>query len=362
MKILFSFCFLISSFTHSMEVAFINPTTKDDAFWSLTTQFIQEAAKDLNIQLTVYYAENYQIQSNLVKKIATSSDKPDYVIFMPYGGSIINSFNTLEEAAIPFVTLERVYGEEYRAQIQKPQELYRFWLGEMYYDNVKAGQILADKLILEAKYKVPNKELHVIGINGDNFMESKERALGLEKAINNSKNTILSQVATAYWDRNEASEKFINLYQRYGENEIVWVASDEMALGVLDAAKQMKLKPNQDLFIGGFDWIPEALDAIQKNKITASIGGHFIQGAWSLIKLYDHHNGIKTFIKGDNTAYIDMKIIDKTNVEKFKVLMNKVDFSKVDFAEFSLKHFSNKQPHLGYQLTIDNLLEKLSKR
>ncbi len=354
------FFFSISSF--GLNITLVNPTSKEETFWALITKLTQEAALDLDINLTVYYSDSHRVvQSELIEKIASNKNKPDYVIFMPYGGSIIRSFNALEKAKIPFVTLERVFDINKVSEIALPQEVYKYWLGEIYNDNIEAGELLASNLYHFAKNNLTSeKPYHAIAFNGDYYAESLDRAEGFLHFNSVKKDVVINQILPVRWNRQEAGKLFLKLHKRYGKSEIVWAASDQMALGVLDVVEQTGLIPNKDFVLGGFDLIPEAVQAIKDNKMTASVGGHFLQGVWALIKVYDYHHQIpNVFKKGDSTAFIQPTIIDQSNIAKYKVLANRRDFSVIDFSEFSL-HKNNLKSVNRYQLSLDSFINKLN--
>lgn len=365
MKYLLLFLLYISSQSvNALNIALVNPTAKEETFWALITELTQEAAKDLNIELTVYYSDSHRmIQSQLIERIVTGKNKPDYLIFLPYGGSILNSFNALESAKVPFVTLERAYDiKRVRQKINKPQETYKYWLGEIYNDNIQDGKLLANHLYRHAKRLIHTQEpLTTIALNGDYYTESLDRAEGFMDAFFDKTDVVINQVVPARWNREEAGRRFLKLNERYGKSDIVWSASDQMALGVLDVLEQTSLVPNKDFVIGGFDLIPEAIRAIHENKLTASVGGHFLQGVWAIIRLYDYHHGIKhAFIKSDDAPFIESIVIDVENIKQYKMLADINDFSSIDFTAFSL-HKNQQNDVKYYDLTLKNFIEKLTK-
>lgn len=357
LPIFFFVCFHVQA----LNVVLVNPTIKEETFWALITQLTQEAANDLAINLTVYYSDSHRIvQSELITRIVTGKNKPDFLIFMPYGGSILRSFDALEKSQTPFVTLERVFDIKRVSHIGKPQEVYKYWLGEIYNENIEAGRLLAERLYDIAKAKGITTGTHkALALNGDYYAESIDRAEGFYRAYITKDDVIINKIIPLSWNRKKASRRFLKLNENYGKSDIVWSASDQMALGVLDVVEQTGLKPNQDFVIGGFDLIPEALQAIYDGKMTASIGGHFLQGVWALIKIYDYHHGIKSvFKKGDDTAYIQTKIVDHTNINKYIILAKDNDLTKINFAEFSLTHQQSTKVE-DYQLNLENYLDKL---
>ena len=360
-RLLLSLLVFIGFQVQAINVVLVNPTAKEETFWALITQLTQEAAKDLSINLTVYYSDSHRvIQSELITQIVTGKNKPDFLIFLPYGGSILRSFDALEKSKTPFVTLERVFDIKRVSHIGKPQEVYKYWLGEIYNDNVKAGTLLANRLYEIALEKhIQTDALKAIALNGDYYAEAIDRAEGFYRSYIAKDDVIISKIIPLSWNRQNASDRFLKLNERYEKSDIIWSASDQMALGVLDVVEQTGLEPNKDFVIGGFDLIPEAIQAIHDGKMTASIGGHFLQGVWALIKIYDYHQGIKNvFKKGDVTAYVQSYIVDHTNIDKYIILAKENDYAKIDFAEFSLTHQKSKDAD-DYQLNLENYVEKL---
>jgi len=347
----------------AVDVILLNPSNNDSAFWQRVVFLTQGAADDLDINLEIINADNNHIlQLNHIRHIITTKNRPDYVLFMPYKESTIQAFNVLEKAKIPFVTLEKIYGSKISTLIGRPQEKYQYWLGEMYHDNIKASVKLSQALIKQALKSKKERQINTaIAITGDNFIGSFKRWHGLKQVSNNYQYLDVAQVIRANWNRQIAQSKYDFLSKKYQKIDIVWTASDQMALGVSDAALEQKLIIGRDVVIGGFDWIPEALNAVQEGRLTATVGGHFLQGAWALIKVFDHHQGKDVFKKSDNQDHIQMLVADQTNINRYKVLATEINLEQVNFAEFSLTHIDNKQKQFGYRFSIDEFIKALSR-
>lgn len=356
-KLLLSIFFFTTFTASAINITLVNPSTKSDRFWNRVTEISQHSADDLKINLTVHYAENIYGQTKLLQKLTQEKTKPDYMIFMPFGGSVVKSFNRISAANIPFVTIGRVYSKEEKAIIGSPQEKYPLWLGEMYHENAIYGEILATELINIAKKSFNNEEvLTAVGLKGDNYSESIEKGEGFLQAVQKSPNVIVHQVIPAKWNRMIAKQKLTELFSRYGQSHIIWTASDEMALGAIEAIENMGLDP-KNFVIGGFDWLPEAITAIEEGKMKASIGGHYFQGAWAIIKTFDHANGLNVFKKGDNSAYLTLSIINQENVAKYKTLGGHPNYGDVDYSLFSQSKTNNTR-YSFYASEVAKQLEK----
>ena len=345
---------------YALEVIFINPSYKGSPFWDQVTSIANASANNLNISLNTIYSGGHRLlQKDQISNIIAQSNKPDYLIFMPYDGTALETFNKLEQAELPFVTLERTLFPDLQVKLGQPKQYFKFWLGEIYHDNKLAGRLLAQALIKASRNKqTKTKGLNVVGISGDMSGHSSERNAGLVEELEHDTEYALAQIVNARWESKVAGEMFTGLLRRYQDIKIVWTAADIMALGVTDVAIKEGKTINENLFVGGFDWTIEGLSAIEKNLYTASIGGHFMQTAWALIKLYDHSNGRQAFVNTTDKPTYQLQLIDRSNIDRYRILFNNPDWSKVNFRQFSLIH-QKEQSH--YQFDFSAILSDLNR-
>jgi len=352
--------FLLLTFPASaINVTFINPSMQGNGFWDQVNRVAFAAANNLNISFKVVQSGGHRLlQKEIINNIISQEFKPDYVIFLPYDGTAFDTFTKLEHAKIPFVTLERTVFPDLQNKLGVPQQYFKFWLGEIYHDNKKAGRLLASALFQASKQSLAvTNNLNVVAISGDMSGHSSERNAGLIEELEQDSNFALAQIVNARWERKIAGNMFIGLFRRYQDIQVVWTAADVMALGVADVASGHGKTINQDLFIGGFDWTSEALQAIKENRYTASVGGHFMQTAWALVKIYDYSNGKQAFSGNDNLPSYQLQIIDKNNIDDYQVLLNNPNWDKVDFLQFSLTHQANLT---RYQFDFYKVLNQLN--
>jgi len=358
-RVILTYLLFFSPSLWAIQITLLNTHHKTSAFGQQMNAFAQDAAGDLGIGFTVINSDNhYIVQLNNINKLIQLKKKPDYVVFTPYRESIVQVFDALEKARIPFVTLERAYIKEVVNTIGLPQEKYKYWLGEMFLDNLRAGEVLSAVLVNTLlKGKANPKKYKAVVLSGDNYLSTLKRWRGLKKIIATSPQIKLVQRIGANWHRDEAHSKYNFLLKKHNQIDLVFASSDDMALGVVDAVQKSHLKVNKDIVIGGFDWIPEALLAINQGKLTASVGGHFMQGAWAIVKIYDYHHGLDVFKKGDDGVYIEMLVADKSNIDTYLPLAGEIDFTKINFARFSLVHRDNLEPEQGYQFNLREIMK-----
>ena len=61
-----------------------------------------------------------------------------------------------------------------------------------------------------------------------------------------------------------------------------------MALGAMEGVVAAGKSPGKDVFIGGLNWDPPALDKVKDGALVTTVGGHFMIGGWALVLLYDY--------------------------------------------------------------------------
>ncbi|GAA0816894.1 ABC transporter substrate-binding protein [Colwellia asteriadis] len=319
----------------SVNVVMVNPSIKADPFWHKTEIITQQAAKALNINLDIIYGDGtrffqFEALKSYFKNIEHS---PDYIILINYPGNAKQTMDFLKQQNVKIITLEQTLSPEEQAQIGSPGELYKGWLGEIYFDNENAGYILASNLLEQAK--VAKKKPLVAGISGHFGSESTLRNNGLLAAIKEH-NAELTQIVHAGWSAEDAYHKTLKLLQRYPNINVIWSASDHMALGVIKAIEELGLEAGKDILIGGFDWMSNAIESINQKKLSASVGGHFLMGAIAIIAIYDVKNGIPHHPLANSTHNsFNLALINSGNVNKYYDLLVLDDLKHIDFKKLA---------------------------
>jgi peptide methionine sulfoxide reductase MsrB len=133
---------------------------------------------------------------------------------------------------------------------------------------------------------------------------------------------------------------------------LFWSVNDSTAIGVIQAIEQAGFKSGKDFFVSGCGWDPSIFPLISQGKVTSSVGGHFMDGAWALVMLHDYHHGID-FIDEKWTS--NMYELNQINGQSLSQLINKENWSKIDFKQFS-KHYT---PLIDkYNFRLNSVLEK----
>jgi len=349
----------------ALNVTYLSQTRDMTPYWHNTYTAAQIAAKDLSINLTITEGQGHHIfQAEVLADIAKSVNKPDLLIFHAYPQTPYKYFALLEQAKIPFITYSNFIDAPNLAEHKKlgrPQGKYKYWLSEHFVDNTQGASLLIQTLLKQAEIakkqsNSANTKLKVLAFSGDLILESIERSNAVAAAVKQTDNAILMQDIVANWFAEDAKQKFKTLYARHQGIDVVWASSDVMAVGVLSGALELGLTPNENIFIGGFDWDKQAIDKIKQKQLSASAGGQIYNIAWLLVQVYDHFNNQAKFSAEIASIGDKYTVIDQSNLAKFEPLTDIKNLSTVNFYCFT-KTYTHKK---SYDFSMNALLTQLN--
>lgn len=339
---------------HPLRVAFVCPAPEDYWFWTMTVNFMKAAAEDLDIGLEVFYADwSPEHMRELAEEIAAWPVPPDYLIITDEKQAGGDMLEVVSRANIPVLMMVNVFTGERLERYGRPGEKYANYLAELRPDNFAAGRLIAQRL--EAVVP-PVRRLDGIGFaaySGDLVTyASTERVAGMLDALGSIPEAILRQTIPAYWERDRVRRSIPLLLSRYPNVDVVWTASDGMALGALEGLEQAGRTPGRDVFVGGCGFHPEAIRAIAEGRMTVSVGGHFMDGGRLLVMLHDRYHGVEADL---GEVKSQMFAIDSDNVDRYLPFFENLDFRSVDFRRFS-RHL---HPETGnYNFTLEDLISE----
>jgi ABC-type sugar transport system substrate-binding protein len=177
--------------------------------------------------------------------------------------------------------------------------------------------------------------VHVVALNGlRDSPAAGQRLQGLEQAMRRRPEAVLHQLVYADWDRQIARYQSAALLKRYPDTRVVWAASDSIALGAVAGIADSGLKAGNDVLVGGIDWATDGIRAVRDGTLLMTVGGHFMNGGWALVLLYDFFHGID-FVSAGVTFGTDMQTITRANVESLFPLLVESRWETFDFRQFS---------------------------
>lgn len=209
-------------------------------------------------------------------------------------------------------------------------------------DDKRAGYDLADILINHAVDKansLTSKSIKLAALFGDEFSSvGDDRKYGLLNRMQLDNTARLSASYKTNWGRESATRTTLEILQDEPDTAIIWAASDALALGAIEVLKVRDRKPGQDVFLGGFDWTRDGINAVKTGELSATMGGHFMEAGWALILLYDYHNNIDFTNDPGLSTVTTMHAITESNVTEYLERFGNRDWNKINFRNFSKKH------------------------
>ena len=343
--------------TAKAHVVFLNPAEKSHPFWSQFTKLAQVSATSLDLKLTVIYSnDSRKTFLKNYKQISQDKKKEGYdylvTVYMQHLGQIVLEESEKIGLKTMFVNSD-IRDKSVLREIKKPREVFKHWIGHIYPDDYQGAFDLASQLILKAENQVPGM-IGFIGISGDRDTGvATERARGFIDACDSRPRCKMNQ--TIYqnnWNAELAGKKAVTLADRHPNTVVFAMASDAMALEAKREFSKIGKQAGKDIYLGGFDWQKEALLEINKGSLEASVGGHFMEGAWAMVLIKDYHMG-KDFNKILGTTFKSpMALSTKANLSDSKKALEIMNRSTLDFKKLSRWH--NKKA--SYDFSIFNFL------
>ncbi|SCY58120.1 diguanylate cyclase [Desulfoluna spongiiphila] len=319
----------------------------DTVFWASLVRLTRAAAHDLELDLVVYSAGN-QGDTMLSQVKAACIRGTDGLLFMNYEHLGKEILSISEEHKVPAF----LYNTGFEDPLMVPRRHYPYWIGSMTPDDVRAGGLLAERLIRAGKRSGVG-EVRMLAIEGNPHEKSSaDRVKGMKTVVAGRGDVTLYGIANAGkgWSRARGRQVFLSEYRRHPDINTVWAAGDDIALGVLDAIRDLGLDEGAVL-TGGIDWSAPAVESIRSGANRLSIGGHMLEGAWSLTLMHDYLRH-RDFARESTVFKTRMHAIDSGNVDQVRAFLSD-NWDRIDFAAFS-KYLNTT---LLYRFDLPHLLD-----
>lgn len=136
--------------------------------------------------------------------------------------------------------------------------------------TIRTNQELGGKLAAERVLELINGSGKVVVLEGPaGDTNSMLRVGGFEKVIEKTPDVEIVASTPADWNRAKGMNAMQDIIVGNPDIDAVWAANDEMALGVVQALRGAgKL---DEVYVGGFDATPDALDAISNENMSFSV-------------------------------------------------------------------------------------------
>lgn len=330
-------------------------------FWTQVIEIMKAAAEDLKIDLRFAYSRSnsYSLKKDGLAAL-NSPDKPEYFLSGYWNASTQHHLERAEQLGVRTFIFNSGVAPEERDAVGQPREKYKHWIGQMTPDELQAGYVLADILIDKAKMagKIDTGKVHVVGLGGwGNKNEIEEdRYNGLKNRINEQNDAVLDEFVLTGWVQATAYSELLDILKQSPKTGVIWSASDVMALGAIEAVKDVGKVPGNDVFIGGIDWSRDGIDAVVSGKMVTTLGTHFLEGAKALLLVHDYHYGLDFAQKPGVVMRTQLKPVTASNAEEYREKLSNLDWRKIDFTQFSKKYNAGLR---SYDFTLGELLDSL---
>lgn len=235
--------------------------TSNNPFFIDMQKGAEEAANKLGINLIVQAAERevdvekqMQIIENLIQR------KVDALCVTPSGSKeIVPAIVKANRMGIPVIIIDTRVDS---ATLEEAKGQIASFIGSDNFEGGKiAGKYIANRL--NGKGKVAILE----GIPGHETGDSRLR--GFHKVVDKEPGIEIVTSQTANWERDQGFNVFQNILQSHPEVQALFACSDLMALGAIEAIAVAG--KTGEIIVVGFDAFTEAREAIQRDKMEATI-------------------------------------------------------------------------------------------
>ncbi|MCP4113504.1 MAG: substrate-binding domain-containing protein [Desulfobacteraceae bacterium] len=221
-------------------------------FFKLLYEGAQKAGELFGIKLVVADAKNDDARQLLdIQKLI--QEKTDLIIINPTNVETVSPAIEIADASgIKVITVDRKSSRD------------DIVVSHIASDNTLGGQIAGEFIARQLKGKGMILELE--GIPGTSA--AHDRGTGFNQAIDKYPDIKVAAREVAHFDQKKARELIKQIVKKGISFDAVFAHNDSMILGAIEGFEGNPSKP--PVFVG-FDAIPEALEAIQQKKLSATV-------------------------------------------------------------------------------------------
>jgi simple sugar transport system substrate-binding protein len=295
--------------TQKVRIGVVVPTL-DAQFWNNYVNFMKEGANQLGVDLIVLNADN-KPDKMLSSLEDLAAQKVDGIIFTPYWATAAPGLTMAKNADIP-VILTDSYPDFSPQTARFPN--YIAFIGP---SDEEAGYQMALKLFQAVPAGANGKK--VIGVvNGTSGTSvAIDRRKGLARALKEHPEVVVAGEVDGNFVRDTSQTVFESLYQGHPDIKGVWAANGGTATGVMAALKNAGKQPGKDVYVVAMDLNPENVEAVKNGELLFDIGGHWLQGGFALVMLFDQIKG-KPVSRQNDTIKLRLLPLTREQVPLFE--------------------------------------------
>ncbi|MCC5967514.1 MAG: ABC transporter substrate-binding protein [Natronohydrobacter sp.] len=265
------------------DIGVIVPTL-DAQFWESYVDFMRAGAEELGVDLIVLNADNSP--DRMIRSIEDLVARGvEGIIYTPYWATAVPGLTLAREANIP-VILTDTY-----ADFEPQDPLFPNYLAFVGPSDRDAGRQMGEALFADIE-PAEDGNIYIAVVNGTaGTSVAIDRRAGLQDALDANPNVVVVGEVDGNFVRDTSQTVFESLWQGNPEIQGVWAANGGTATGVIAAITGAGQTAGEDIIVVGMDLNPENVDAVEQGRLLFDIGGHWLQGGFALVMMYDHLNG-----------------------------------------------------------------------
>jgi ABC-type sugar transport system substrate-binding protein len=286
--------------------------TLDAQFWQRYKAFSETVAAELGIELVTINANNSAdaLNKGIEDLIARGVDG---LIFVPYFGAGPKGIAAADAAGIPVMCVDCTPDD-----VIKPGGEFENYVGVVGPDDETAGYEMADAL---SKTLVAGKDgkKKIIAIEGTpGTSVAINRFKGLKRYISEGGDLTLLGNAVGNFVASDSQKATEDLMQAHPDFQGVWTANGGTATGALAALKNAGKKPGVDVKVVTMDLNPDNVLLVESGELEFDTGGHWLQGGFAAIIMYDWLNGIQPSVE-DRTRVIKLLPVTAATIPQLEI-------------------------------------------
>lgn len=287
-----------------LDVVFFNPGAAEDSFWGDVDKLMLFASTKLDINLNIIHSDrnHFKMITQFAELLDNSPSLPHYVILVNEKQSALKMLQLLYPYPIYVQLILNDISIGERDSLLKDPHWQKYLLPAIIPDNYVIGSATAKSLMADLK----GKEAKVLLISGDKSTPASVlRTQGAHDYFFMQDSATVMQTVYGQWSEDIAYGQALTLLTRYPDLNVIWTASDRMAIGVLKALKEKGLKSGEKVFVSTINTSPEILNLRREHAISVLGGGHFLVGALGLVQL-QHYQQTQKYIPYERVALFDV--------------------------------------------------------
>lgn len=317
----------VGAMAHATSVVFLNPGTSTETFWVSYAQLMQAAAKDLGLDLRVHYSER-DANNTLVqaREALQGSERPDYLVLVNEQYVAPQILRMAEGSGVKLLIVNNALTPD-QVQLLGTRSGIQL-IGSLVADDEEAGYLMLSDLLRQHGPVAPGQSLDLLAFSGTKTTPVAQlRERGMRRALAEHPEVRLRQLVYGEWSRQRAFEQATQLFKRYPQTALVWSASDQMALGAMQALQASGRVAGKDALFSAINSSPEILRARLDGRLSTLVAGHFTVGGWAMVLINDDAKGVDIGAHGGRDRQLALfQLIDAAQAQRLLGPMSPVDF------------------------------------